>query len=54
MAGPFKANEDGVHMIRSRNAMVIPFELVPVYLGKDYTASNLFQLALPLLEAEVL
>jgi hypothetical protein len=32
--------------------MFIPFELVPVLLGKDYTAQEAFQLAYPLLEAE--
>jgi hypothetical protein len=29
MMGHFKADEAGVHMIRSRNTMFVPFELIP-------------------------
>jgi hypothetical protein len=48
MVGPFASTAAGIHTIRTRSSMFLPFELVPVLLGKDYTS---FQLAYQLLEA---
>jgi hypothetical protein len=50
MAGPFGATDAGIHMIRTRSCMFIPFELVSMLIGKDYTASEAFEISCTLLE----
>jgi hypothetical protein len=49
---PYKDDDAAIRTIRSRTAMFVPFELVTCLLGKDYTASEAFELCCPVLEAE--
>jgi hypothetical protein len=48
--GPFAEDEANVHTIRSRKAMVVPYELVEVLLGQDISAREAFLVSYPLLE----
>jgi hypothetical protein len=52
LVGPFESTAAGIHTIQTRSSMCVPYELVPVFHGKDYTATEAFQLAYPLLEGE--
>jgi hypothetical protein len=52
LLGPYKYDDGDIRTIRTRTAMFFPFELVTCLLGKDYTASEAFELCCPVLEAE--
>jgi hypothetical protein len=39
---PFASTAAGIHTIRTRSSMFIPFKLVPVLLEKDDTAREAF------------
>jgi hypothetical protein len=49
LVGRFESTA-GVNTIRTRSSMFVLYDLVPVLLGKDYTAAETFQLAFPFLE----
>jgi hypothetical protein len=51
-SGPYKDDDAGIRTIRTRTAMFVPFELVTCLLGKDYTASEAFELCYPVLESD--
>jgi hypothetical protein len=50
MVGPFEADEAGVHTIRTRNGMFVPYELVGLLLGRDLTAREAYMTIFPVLE----
>jgi hypothetical protein len=51
MGGPFAADKANIHTIHTSSAtMFIPYELVEVLLGQDFTARNVYLLSYPLLE----
>jgi hypothetical protein len=50
MVGPFGATDAGIHTISTRTCMFVPFELVSIIMGKDYTASEAFEISHTLLE----
>jgi hypothetical protein len=52
LVDPFESIAAGIHTIRTRSSMFVSYDLVTVFLGKDYTTVEAFQLANPLLEEE--
>jgi hypothetical protein len=52
MVGPFTSTDAGVHTIRTRSSMFVPFELVTMLMGKDYTVGEAFEFSYTLLEVD--
>jgi hypothetical protein len=50
MVGPFEADTANVHTVRTRGAMLIPFELVALLMEKYLTACEAYLVVYPLLE----
>jgi hypothetical protein len=52
MVEPFGDTDTGIHTVRTRSCMFVPYELVSLLLGQDYTAAEAFDVCYPLLEDE--
>jgi hypothetical protein len=50
MVGPFEADKDNVHTVRTMGAMCVPFEFVECLLGKDLTSGEACLVVYRLLE----
>jgi hypothetical protein len=50
MVGPFEDHASNVHTIRTHSSMFVPFELLEVLLGQEFTAREAYLAVYPILE----